>query len=147
MGKITLSDDEVKEVITTYKTDRTITNKVLAVKYDVCEETIKRYTTGLIRDPVPLDDETHEEKLEKKLHVEYLQELDNVGITPKVAATALKKMFDSPDIQDVKEAVKEYHKVAGVYSKERNSTQTGNNSGVNRMMYNLKLPKRDEKPF
>lgn len=127
--------------------------EALSEKFDCSVATVRMHTKDIIKNNLSGEPEKTEadvldekaEKTEKLLHNEMLDALKAENITPKEVAGGLKKMLNSEDLQDVKEAVKELNRIMGVYSvRERGAGQGSGGKKVIEKQYELDLPKRKE---
>jgi hypothetical protein len=137
-----LTPEQIADILTRKKNQAfqgELSNLKLAQEYGVSEECIRRHTSGLQLNATP-EPESQEEKIESALHLEMLSALKDAEITPKVVAEGLKKLLDSPDLPDVRDAIKEITKIMGVYAKEKGPAKQGDNVSV--QLYTLRLPKR-----
>lgn len=123
-----------------------------AERYGVPVSVIKQHTADIKKEvlgaPAEPDQEPDEsdvedvtEKTEKQLHKQMLEALKEAGIGPTEIVGGLKKMLNSGDMQDVRDAVKELNRIMGVYSKEKTASTSGG-SRVSETKYDLRIPKR-----
>lgn len=142
-----LTPEQIAE-IRTLRMTTDIDDVELSERFGVTAGVIKQHTTGITRTVMGVPDDGEPdvdaatEKTERQLHKELLDALKVEGIGATEIARGLKKMLDSADMQDVREAVKEVNRIMGVYSKEKAVSMGG--TKVYDKQYELKLPKRKE---